>query len=81
MHTYAENTELRLIVTVACAVGGGVVAIVVVLAALISGYMAIKANKESTYHKRDDRRRPVAPNLNIFSNDDKENLFSADTLY
>ena len=56
------------------------IALIVVLAALISGYKAMTAKKNSKYHQRDDRQRPADPNLNFLSNDDKENLVSADTL-
>ena len=55
---------------------------VVVLAALISTYKALTAKKNSRYHQRDDRQHPANPNLDIFRDDDKDNLIPLpDVLY
>lgn len=66
--------------SVVCGVGGGALFLVVVVAAIISIYAVLSANKLSRFHRKDDTSRPADPNLSYLG-DSQTNLFSIDVLY
>ena len=60
----AENKQLQLVVAVVCGVGGGAVAMLVVVGAVISIYKAMTGGKDNKYRQKDNDHRPINLDLN-----------------
>lgn len=58
-----ENSDLKFILTIACSVGGGVLLLVILVAAVIKVYKVMTAGKHSPYYERGHRNNPPASNL------------------
>lgn len=58
-----ENSDLKFILTIACSVGGGILLLVVLFAALIKIYKVMTASKHSPHHERGNK--PAAANLDV----------------